>query len=156
MRYIIIFIPLLTVAASCQTTKVPGKLTWDYEYLMAHPDTLADSLKYLYDMSDYDSANVQFRVFALITPDTTDTTAWDSVQFDTLGLVKQPIEEMWLLEHKELYIDTTFSFFCQAALIDSTNRQYNKSKYSDTIHVYIPIIPIGSPMELIVIEIPME
>jgi hypothetical protein len=156
MKRIILFILLLFVAASCQTTKVPSKVAWNFEYRMAHPDTLADSLKYLYDMSDYDSSNVHFRVFAQITPDTTNPAAWDSIKFDTLGLVKQPTLELWLLEHKELYIDTTFSFFVQAALIDSSNRQYNQSAYSDTIHVFIPILPIGSPIELIVIDLPLE
>ena len=122
----------------------------------AHPDTLADSLKYLWKLSKYDSANVQFRVFSHVTPDTMDTTAWDSVKFDTLTMTPNKVHEAWLLEHKELYADTTFSFFCEAVLIDSTDKQYNQSKYSDTIHVFIPVLPMGKPIELIVIKVPME
>jgi hypothetical protein len=153
MKNIIIFMLLLTVAASCQTTKIPGQLGWDYEYMTVYPDTLADSLKPLYKLSKRDSANVQFRVFSRLTPD---TTIWNSTAFDTLGMSANKVHDYWLIQHKELYMDTTFSFYCEAVLIDSLGRQYNKSKHSDTVHVFIPVLPMGKPIELIVIKVPME
>jgi hypothetical protein len=152
MRQIIIFILLLTVAASCQTTKVPGQLVWDYEYRHVYPDTLADSLKYLYKMSKYDSANVQFLTKYRLTQD---TTGLDTTMFDTLGYSANKVHEYYILQHKELYIDKTFSFVCQAVLIDSTGRQYNQSAHSDTIYVFIPVLPIGRPIELISVELPL-
>ena len=152
MRNIIIFILLLVVTGCSQTTKVPGQLGWDYEYSHVYPDTLADSLKHLYKMSKDDSANVQFLSFYRLTAD---TMGLDSTAFDTLGYSANKVHDYYLLQHKELYIDSTFSFCVQAVLIDSTGRQYKQSSNSDTLHVFIPVLPIGKPIELIMIKLPL-
>ena len=54
MKKIILIVLLAVIVGCTQPTLIPGKLAWDYEYLYVHPDTLADSLKYLWKMSKYD------------------------------------------------------------------------------------------------------
>ena len=71
-------------------------------------------------------------------------------------MAQNKVHEIYLLEYKEFYIDTTFSFFCQAVLIDSLGKQYDESKHSDTVHVFIPVLPMGRPIQLIVIKVPLE